>query len=326
MLGNTRGWMIAVIVAGLQALLVWQAIVFNQPTPVTAMASDPAVLRPVALSIDPVTLVPMDQPGDAASLYRDAIAEVQRQTDRYEKLTEDGTTGTPRSIADFPAVQKLIDATSLAPSPILATNLNENVVFAFEPDDLKALALAGKAAEQMGVLNMADHLEIADQCFRAEIALGAKMLAERLRYYEAFDGIAMLRGGAGGLKAMAGRANKADEVATLTKFDAAAGEQLNRLTKVWNVVGSVDTNQIAVHSGDVLFFAGPAMQERMWRLESTLKLGRYKYNAGKQADVSAAERQLKLIIATEKDPALLAAANAADRMSFGDFHTLQTGR
>jgi hypothetical protein len=323
MLGNMRGWVIAAGVVGLQALVVWKAIEFNQPTQPTALVREPGVLDPLSLDIDPASIVPMNGSGDGTALYRSALAEVKGQNSRYQKYVDEGTS---TSVAEFPAVQKLIDATALPAPEILTPNLDDNISYAFETDEIKALHLAGKTAEQLGVLNMADHPDVAKKCFQAEFALGAKMLAERLRFYEAFDGIALLRGGAGGLKAIAMRAKKNDEVEKLAKFDEAAGATLDKANNLWKVVGSIDTNQIAIHSGDIYFFTGPQMKERMWRIESTLKLGRHKFNAGKMADAVLVNRRLKSMAATEKDPALLAAVKTADDLTLQDYRTINSTR
>jgi len=323
MAGNMRGWIIAAIIVGFQAFLVMKAIEFNQPTPVTALVSEPGVLDPLTIDVDPASIVPMEGSGDGTTMYRAALAEVKGQDSRYQKYIDEGTS---TSVADFPAVQKLINATSAPATEIITPNLDENVSYIFETDEIKALHLAGLAAEHLGVLNMADHPVVAKKCFEAEFALGAKMLAERVRFYEAFDGIALLRGGAGGLKALAMRAKKNDEVDKLAKFDDAAGATLDKANKLWKVVGSIDTDQIAIHSGDIYFFTGPQMKERMWRIESTLKLGRHKFNAGKMADAVLVDRRLKTMAATEKDPALLAAVKTADDLTLADYRSINSTR
>ena len=322
MFGNLKGWIIAAVLGGLLAMLTWQAIAFNAITPRTAMSSRAELFQPLVLGVDPATLVTMDAAGDGSSLYREAIKMVKASKPRYEAYLEKTTT----LIDDVPAVQKLIDAAPLQPGPILTADLSANIGYVMETDDLVALKLAGDCCERLGVLNMADNPEVAKKCFRAELALGAKMFDERLYFYEAFDAIGLMHGAAGGLKVIATRAKDDGEVEKLTDFVAGTDKAAKLMDDMWKVVGAIDLGTVALHAGDVFYFTYPQMNERMWRIQSTLQLGRLKYSAARLADSSAVDRRLVEMSKTEKDPAVLAAVSTAQALTMSDYRSIVTQR
>jgi hypothetical protein len=319
MFGNLKGWIIAAVLAGLMVMLTLKAISFNDITPVTAMASNPALLAQLKLDTDPSTLVPMAEAGDGTALYREAIKLVHSNRSIYKAYLNQTST----SIDNLPAVQKLVDAAPLAPSPILEADLDANIAYAFETPDLQDLTLAGQCLERAALLNQHSNPTLAKKLFEAELSLATKMFNERLTYREAFDAIGLLTGATQSLKSMASAA-KDDQLAD--QFGALQ-ESIDKVHKttdtMWNVIGTIDPNTIALHAGDVYFFTTPAMKERMWRIESTLKLGRHKFGVDRLADAVAVPHRLDAMAKVEKDPAVLAAVKLAQNLTLTDYRSIR---
>jgi hypothetical protein len=88
----------------------------------------------------------------------------------------------------------------------------------------------------------------------------------------------------------------------------------DEIVPMWTIIGAIDPKRIAEHSGDVFAIAKDS-QERMWRVEAILQLGRLRYNAASGADQRAANRMLKKMAENETDPIIRAAAKAAAELT-----------
>ena len=112
-------------------------------------------------------------------------------------------------------------------------------------------------------------------------------------------------------RAMIQTATKGSEVYdNLSDFDRQfSAYQDNRVMPIWAVLSSVNQDVINRTAGDVLVFARVS-EEPMWRVEATLKLGRYKYDAGTLGDQISAARAVRQLT-LDHDPNVAAAALAA---------------
>ena len=66
-------------------------------------------------------------------------------------------------------------------------------------------------------------------------------------------------------------------------------DQQNAPSRFMRLLASADPVKIAANAGDIFRFAAKS-QERMFRVEAILKLGRYRFDAARSADQIAAPR------------------------------------
>jgi hypothetical protein len=105
-----------------------------------------------------------------------------------------------------------------------------------------------------------------------------------------------------------------DQEAATVEFDK------NSVLPIYEVLVSADPQRVAANAGDVFRFATLA-KERMFRVEAILKLGRYRFDAARQADQIAAPRFLRRM-ATDPDPVIRAAATAAGGLTVEQYRMI----
>ena len=90
------------------------------------------------------------------------------------------------------------------------------------------------------------------------------------------------------------------------------------------VISSIDQNVIRQHTGDIFEIANRS-QERMWRVEAILKLGRMKFdvggNRGRFGDQAGAKRYLKSRV-SDPDPFIKTAAKAAKDLTIEQYRSM----
>jgi hypothetical protein len=159
----------------------------------------------------------------------------------------------------------------------------------------------------------------ARQFLLAVCAMGQNLVRERVNYEEYARGLGLMDGALTGLAELepanstAAQAYSNDE-STLQEFDQ------ERVEPVYEMLSSADPAKIAFNAGDVFRFATVA-QERMFRVEATLKLGRYRFNAVRAADQLAVPRFLRRL-ASDPDPAVRAAAQAAEGLTVEQYRMI----
>ncbi|MBC7782655.1 MAG: hypothetical protein H7144_02355 [Burkholderiales bacterium] len=327
MWGNLYGWMIALALCVLMSVGLWQLHAAGQASAPTAFGTNPAALLPLSADMPTNTVVQMTSPGDAGDLYRKAIADLKVNAYLYDNARVDGNEA-PATQLD--GVKAVLAATPLAKATLLAAAAEQNIGYfdsAISPD-LAAIEKVGTVVEQLGLIyygNMAN--SEAKQYFAAEFALGAKLFDERVSYAEAEKGIGFMRAAVRMLMEIAKTEKNAARQAELAAFDAKLGESFDRIRAVWTIIYSVDQRVIARHAGDIFLFSTPAQQERMWRVESILKLGRFKYNVGgadaRVANHTRAAERLAELEKTETDPVIRAAVKAAQGLTLEQFRRIQ---
>jgi hypothetical protein len=87
------------------------------------------------------------------------------------------------------------------------------------------------------------------------------------------------------------------------------------------VIISNDQATLEQYAGDVFYFARHA-PERMWRVEAIMKIGRYRYNAGRVGDQRSAIKVLKEL-SNDPDPVVRAAANEAQELTIEQYRMLR---
>lgn len=321
MFGNRLGWVIAAVLALAMGLSAWQISRVNDLTGLTPLGESADTYEPLKLPMEPVTIVTMDRPGDAGRVYRSVIEDVLRRPERYQAFIDGGQ---PDDWKSLPLLEKMVDVTPIVGGDILLTHAEANVGYTPESDELKAILLAGHCMSRMALLTMASDPIRANAIFRAEFALGAKLFAERISFYEAFDGIGLMQETIDGLRVIAVKNDNKALVAALEQFNKQTNAWIDaKLTPMWKVISAVDDRVIAEHAGDIYAFTGPAMHERLWRIESILKLGRHRVNVNRLADQAAIPARLRELKATETDPAILAAVDKAEHLTLDEYRSIR---
>jgi len=323
MFGNLQGWIVAAVMFVLIALGVWQVSSVNNLTPLTKFGKDETLFEPLTISVAPTSIVAMDMAGDATESYRTAIDDIRRNTSKYESAIASNDLNTIKSL---PAVKSALAAAALNSGTLLIKNVDDNVGYStMENDDMKALLLLGKNLEIGGLYAHEKDAKLGRKLFEAQFALGAKMFNERINYWEAFFGIGQMRSAAEGMKIIATKANDTAEVEKLTAFNEAAGKLVEKdgvMDRMWRVLGSVKPQTINDHAGDVYAFTGKGMKERLWRIESILKLGRHKFNVERLADQTIVPYRLQEL-SKESDPAIKVAVDKADKLTLQDYRMIK---
>ncbi len=332
MWGNLYGWIIAGVLFMFMLLGLWGLQHMNRITEPTKFGLDPKNLSKLELGVKPSQVYAMTGSGDAGAAYRKAIDEVNADLKKYERFVESGKLADGKSL---PAIKSVMEAASMSGMSLLMQKPDQNIGY-YEfatPPDLNAIDLAGRATQQLGMLYFADNKkDEAKKHFEASFALGAKMFNERVRFQEAFKGIGLMNGSAPRLKELALAEKDEKRVADIDDFLAGTQEMTAQITKMWNViyaVGGTDSSNKAVadNIGNVYHFTSPAMQERMWRVESTLRMGWFQYNVGgetygRKADQVTAAYRLKEL-ENDPDPAVAAAAKAGLNLTLQQFRAIK---
>ena len=335
MFGNLRGWIIsAVLLAGLGWLC---KVIYDFGKP-TAAAPIPKLvdgkpsretIRPrdslvaLALPIAPSAIVQPTVDGNAGDALRAALELYRDPTTRraYERFASRN-----RNAGDYDAlpkapIEKLIEAGPMRQMRFLSTGDLDRIInydTRNRPDlnDLQQLAgvastLANyRAFKPPGSDRMVDPAG-ARKLFEALFLIGQKLFEERVVYDEMQLGLELMAGATGGLMKLAEAERNVEMLGRLRAFDEARVQYVTgHILPIWRVISSIDDGVIARHAGNVFLLAMEG-EDRMWRVEALLKLGRYRFHATRAGDQSTANRVLKQIAASEADPVIQHAARTA---------------
>jgi hypothetical protein len=80
------------------------------------------------------------------------------------------------------------------------------------------------------------------------------------------------------------------------------------IVPIWPALGTIDKDKLEQHAGDIIAFA-QSSQERMWRIEALIAVGRFKLSTG-VGNQTAARRALHTLV-NDPDPRVAIAAVAA---------------
>jgi hypothetical protein len=341
MWGNKIGWWIAEFLVALVAVVVGAMAYELQISPPTALTKDAPCMKEIHWPIDPSEMVQMDQPGDAGPLYWQAIGAWDE--DMYgarETANKDPKTGAYRPLPPLPRTFQLcIDATHMKDATIFGrqpadldpdikkiqksrikdlSSLNVRTVpelvinYASRRTALLELYGLGTRLKLWGITEIDDsmidkahaqqHLDNARTYLEATFALGAKMAKERLAYEELSYGSTLMSESALEMKRVEGDDTPAAD--QWQKFDnGRMNLMINQIMKAHDIIASQSDAAMVDDVGDVFNLALHS-QERVLRIEATLKLGWYRFNTGTHRQISGAdylahERILNLLT---KDP------------------------
>jgi hypothetical protein len=272
MWGNALGWCISAVIVAATALgliALQSRITTVSPTTELASAANGAAL---SLSVSPgVVLAPTDQ-ADAGLLYRKAIEDFEADRAPYTDFLQRGT---KLEASDLPALDHLLAAAKHGAADIFASHPETIItVRAHRCPELEALRSLGQCAVRIALLKQpsdpADAARYADAAF----ALGARLFEERLTLAELRLGIELIVQSARLIEMCnPPRAAPARQFA-----DACRTLVSRRIDPMAHAIVTIDPAALATHTGDVFYFARNA-QERMWRVESVLAIGRLRFNA-----------------------------------------------
>lgn len=326
MWGNTIGWIIAAVLGLIITVgAVGFGISFNRLTPPTKFGKDPKNLAELSLDPKPSSIVAMGSASDAGPLLMQAIADVKANPKKYDAFLASGKAA---DAAKLPAVKAILDTASMSSMKLFSAKPATDIDYfplSAHPD-LAVLGTAAKCVENAGLLYTGEKkYKEAKRFHEAQFSLGAKMFAERAMFMEAFQGLGQMRAAAECLKSIAQMEKDDARVAQLDAFlRGSEATYKERMEPMWKVINSVDGKVIARHAGDIYHFANAEHQkERMWRVESVLKLGRFKFSVGtdghaaNQSYVPARLEELQ----KDPDPLVAEAAKKAANLSQVDYNT-----
>ena len=319
MWGNKQGWLASACLVLLVAWPLWRAA--RPPRVSGPSGAFPELLSKVALPGDLRGVVPgaMAEPCDAGELYRQAIDEYEANARQYEKYFKNPRTAQ----ADKPkTVGLLLEASRCSGMGLFAKTPSEVLNYQSDTPAVEAIEKLGRMANQLGLLYRIDKKpEDARRHFAAMYALGYHLYAERVGWSEFVAGVNLMADAARGLAKVEADAGDAGRAAALEQFAKAADEYKLKQFEVYKVVSSIDTGLVGRHGGDVLALARSS-PETMWRGEAALALGRMKYNTPNRGDQLAAAREVRRLT-TDPNPAVRAAASAADALTLDKYRTLR---
>ena len=336
MFGNQLGWGISAVLVAVMGLLLWliaggnaisppsQGVVARTANVSLNLLSHSELLDPIQLPFTPTAILPsMTDAQDAALLYRKAIDECKSDVYTYRDIYADKTKK-PKSdnYKDLPAITFIVDARNCTTMNLFTANPEEVIDYGKEaqaPIDL--LYYVGEAASRIALRLPDDRRDEALILAESVFSLGVKMCNERLRWQEFTLGADLVREGA----YMINKLDK-DHRPAAGAVDAAMKQLLKeRCIPLATVITSIDQDVIGRTAGDVFFIAKNS-KERLWRIESILKLGRYKFNVGTEgrgADQRWAALTVKRMAANPGlDPVLRAAAKAANELTLPRYNMI----
>jgi hypothetical protein len=321
MFGNKIGWMLSVIIAGLMG---WGIFVLGS-APVIAKPSGKFknIATPINLPMSPSEALPgvMTEDRDAGDDYRQAIQlyledprayDKGKQYDRRDKL---------------PAIDLLVSAAKAKKASIFSAKPETLVNYRYPWPELDALMKLGLISNSIAFTAQARGDEATTKTYAsATFALGAKLYDERLTHGELDAGQKLMQTAGDTFKALAKRTGDTATELRWQKF----GEQTGTYYKQ-NIQALYQNiaRDSATDAGDTFALA---MQnpDRMWRVESILKIGRYKFNASRYGDQVGAKRMLEnpekykyTDWSKDPDPAVRAAAKAAKELTIEQFRMIQ---
>ncbi len=322
MWGNRLGWgisvAIAIAVVGSLALFVRTAGRIADATQFGRAAASNSVALPVPAQ----SVIGAAESCDAAQPYSEAIALYRREPNVYDDVA--AGTSKPTDASKLPAVQRLIEGARCGQMTLFAANPAQVVRYGEAPD-LEALRMVGRAAVRLGLVHQQNKRNAdAIKCFEAAFALGAKLYDERLTYREMMIGNELMGEAGVGLSRLAFAAGDTTRSEAAQTFEAArrSAYASNALPVATKLI-SIDPNVVAAHAGDAFYLAENA-QERVWRVEAILAMGRMRFfvgTNGRIGDQRGATRALRRI-AEDKDPVIRAAAKAALELTREQMRTL----
>jgi hypothetical protein len=314
MWGNALGWRISIVLFALAMGVGLWLRAQMQITDPTSLSLNPKNLAELSPPIGTDAIVKQDQPGDAGEKYASAASLYESDPDTCDDYAQKPDGPPP------PAMQSVLDATHLSSMILFAKDPAGIIDYQSDHPELDSLAKLGQEMEAVGLrLQRTGKNDDARKFLFAAYALGANLLRERIDYDEYSHGMGLMDGATTALAEMEPpNSPKAqtlqDQANAMVSFDQQS------VQPIYEVLASADPTRIAANAGDIFRFATKS-QERIFRVEAILKLGRYRFDAARAADQLAAPRFLR-ILAHDPDPCLRAAAQAATTLTLEQYRMI----
>jgi hypothetical protein len=297
MWGSPLGWTISLVLLAIMVLGLWwieQAGAISAPTD---LARNSENLRTLSLPVSPRTVVSMDKPQDAGPIYRRALGAVEEDEALYRRLFD-----SPRLYRGerLKAIDLLIEATLCADMSLFADRPERIINYENDPRELQTLEALGRLCNQIGLRDKEPMNAL--RYYEAAFSLGAKLFDERLAAPEMMAGMTLMGESAQGI--MQAAAGIADDrrITAAREFEAARRRYYSeRIEPLLRVLRSIDPQIVGRHGGDVYHIAQHA-EERLWRIEATLALGRMRYFAGQGGSAGDQRGVLRMLESLQKDP------------------------
>ncbi len=316
MWGNRLGWGIAAAIALVFLGLAWLIIRAGEPSRPTAFSqSDPILNQPLALPVDPSTIVPMNEPGVAGPLYRKALDDYLADPRRY-----DPRAGQLNAGRLLPGHQAILDATHLAQMNLFAEQPQDAISYRSDVEKLDALRAVAESLMHLALLNQKDNPARARTYYQAAFALGAKLFQERVSYAEMSTGLGLMTGNALQLQKLA----KGEEAERLQRFHDETLAYSRALSEIMSKISRLDDPKSRTayrYVGDIYAIARSPRMDRVWRVEALLKIGQYKYNTRRKGDQLNALPTLRSFL-NDPDPAIQTAAKMAHDLDQRSYNLL----
>jgi hypothetical protein len=301
----------------MQGWAVFSLVKLEQVSAPTTLGATAANLQPLRLPIDPGTLIPMNEPGDAAALFRQALTELRRSPKAYDNFL---TSTKASDIARLDALKPLLKATHLKTGPILSTDFKSVVVYAESKPAIEEAKTLGECLLRAGLLLKQSNAAESKKYYAAAFTLGARLFEDRLVFQQVLVAVGMMNTASIGLADLS-----PDDAARFEEFQLQTREYYKSIEeRLWIPIKTSHGPTISKHAGDIFAFATQS-QDKMWRNEAILKLGRLRYNigeAGRVGDQRGAIRLLKKL-ATDADPMIRHVAELALNLDRDTFHSIK---
>jgi hypothetical protein len=289
-----------------------------------------AVSAPTALTIPPTNLARLQLPplppalasiitsagDDAGPHYRQATDAYLAKRSTYDPILR-GRKLPPEQVRQLPVLLLLLHAAPCRQMHLFAAR-PEQVVRYRPAEAVAPIETVGRIAIAAALSLAKSDPQQARRYYEAAFALGAKLCEERLIYEELTAGLGLMTASAQGLLKLdqsAGNQQSAD--ATAAYIQSCLNYDRDRIKPIIAAIRTIDPAQMDRHAGDVFVFASDS-QERLWRVEATLQLGRIRFGVARRADQRGAAA-LAAKLAADTDPAVRAAACAARDLTLGDY-------
>jgi hypothetical protein len=266
-----------------------------------------------------------DSAADAGPMYRSAIDLYLQDRATYSNFAALGKLDSPLA-AKLPAMEPIVEASNYASMNLFAARPLEIINYGSNKPALEALETLGRVCvDRLALLNQrAGKRDEALKYYRGGFMLGLHLCQERVCYAEFALGMQLLGKTAPMLAKLSDDTGNPVAAAAYRDFDAQRIAFAKSLEPTLRIVQALDAKTVGAHTGDV-FELAKRSQERMWRVEALMALGRVRYFAGAggtAANQRAAMALLREVAEHDEDYVVRTAAGAARNLTVEE-HRMQ---
>ncbi|HWE02588.1 MAG TPA: hypothetical protein VG326_09285 [Tepidisphaeraceae bacterium] len=332
MFGNTTGWIISAVVGLLMTILLSMVVLPPTPTPPTYAAVFNVVQKPLAIPIDPSTVVPRGtEEGNAGALYRKAIADYELNPTPYDTFQEHIMKIDVKSLT---AINYVLKARDCKTGSLFVAKPSDLINYDNAEPGLDAIDTVGKLCCTVGKLyinekyNPKTRPQEALKLWEAAFVLGQHLYEERLTWDELGRGLGLMQTAAIDLQLyytdIAKDPSKADGIQSFMNAEA---DYQGKLIAAVQLIEGVEESKVGQYAGDIFAIAAAkpgaayGSADPMWRVEAIKHVGKYRFNAQTNGDQLAARKVLsKMVEDPTLSPPVKAAATAAHDLTIEKYH------